>query len=69
MTNGTIRLAELVKGQHSISMFTGNLRWHDGVLEQEVGHTDYEDGSPVNRRTEWLAVPVVVGETVDKQEG
>lgn len=68
MTDGTITLAELVKGRHSISMFTGNLRWRDGVLEQEVGHTDYEDGSPVDRRTEWRAVPnVVVGEQGDSK--
>lgn len=62
MTDGTINLAELIKGRHSIRIFTGQLRWHGGILEQEIANTDYEEGAPVGRRTEWLAVPVVDGE-------
>lgn len=49
----------LVTGKSSLVMFTGNLRWNGGVLEQERAFQDYDDGKLIGTHTDWVPVPTV----------
>ncbi len=55
----------LAIGTHSLVIFTGNLRWHDGELEQERAFQNYEDGKLIGSHKDWVQVPT---STDPKQE-
>lgn len=51
--------AAMGPGPRSFSVLTGRLRWHNGILEQNIAFQDYLNYELVGSREDWIAVPTI----------